>query len=73
MTDFNAVSKNMRTVQMYEHFIIISTAKGVKCPECGSTYVIEMTHSHSPPSKQLEPIQMDKSNSHSSIGEEPGF
>lgn len=46
---------------------------GVKCPDCNSTYVIEMKEqepelaSSSPP-KQSEPVPLDKSNSHSSIG-----
>lgn len=68
-----------------ETFKIIENAhsflgKGVKCPDCGSTYVIEMKELLSSPKqtsplkqtelpKELEPIHLEKSNSHSSIGE----
>lgn len=47
----------------------------MKCPECQSTYVIEMKEEEtSPPklatpTKQAEPVQMEKSQSQSSIGE----
>ncbi|XP_031624563.1 serine/threonine-protein kinase 11-interacting protein isoform X4 [Contarinia nasturtii] len=42
--------------------------KDVKCPECGSTYVIEMKDTQSSPtSKRSEQVTLDKSNSHSSI------
>ncbi|XP_031624564.1 serine/threonine-protein kinase 11-interacting protein isoform X5 [Contarinia nasturtii] len=44
--------------------------KDVKCPECGSTYVIEMKDTQSSPtSKRSEQVTLDKSNSHSSIDE----
>ncbi|XP_031624561.1 serine/threonine-protein kinase 11-interacting protein isoform X2 [Contarinia nasturtii] len=48
--------------------------KDVKCPECGSTYVIEMKDTQSSPtSKRSEQVTLDKSNSHSSIDSASSF
>lgn len=56
------------------------TEKEVKCPKCGSPYVVEIKDSppksneklneKSSPSKQSEIVQLEKSNSHSSIGKD---
>lgn len=60
----------------------IFSGKGIKCPDCGSTYVIEMKESPSSPkqsstvkqaelSNESEAIHLEKSNSQSSIGKIP--
>lgn len=50
--------------------------KSLKCPDCSSTFLIEKKEQSTLPSqtqpsvvpKQSEPVPLDKSNSHSSIG-----
>lgn len=55
--------------------LFLFLGKAVKCPECHSTYVIEMKDEQSSPSKVVSPqkppesvAHLEKSQSHSSIG-----